>query len=325
MGESDLLQPSDNKANQLLNALFMTYSKEIGKFSASLAFRYENINFQYFNNGIKEDDASRVYNNLFPSANIAYQNDDLQMQLSYRNSTRRPSYYQLRSEMQYDNPYLYEGGNPYLKPTKINTLSYMLVWKDLQTEIAYNIYKDRILFAPLLLTDDILFMQPTNLAHSGNFTITAAYSPTIKFWRPSLELAFSKDNVKFGEPAIYYGKPIFSATFKNNLLLFKNLRIGTTLVYESKGNSDIDYVYDSFQADVYASKQFFNNKLRINLGAEDIFGTYKYESSTIINNAQSYIWKNLNTRNVYISISYHFNSTRSKYKGEQASDELNRL
>ncbi|MCL2597731.1 MAG: TonB-dependent receptor [Paludibacter sp.] len=324
-GTSELLHPSNNSANQLLNAAFITYSKEMGKFSASLAFRYEHIDFQYFANGIKENEPSKTYNKFFPSANISYQKDNLQMQLSYRNSTERPSYYQLRSEVQYDNPYLYEGGNPYLKPTIINTLSYMLAWKDLQSEIAYNFYKDRILLAPVLLTDNILFMQPTNLPHSTNFTITAAWSHTIKFWRPSLELALSKDNVKYGSPAIYYRKPIFTAKFKNLLTFPKQFWVGATFAYQSKGNSDIDYQYDSFQADVYLFKYFFDGKIRINLGANDIFGTYKSEFLDITNHAQSYIWKDLNTRNIYLSISYNFNSTRSKYKGEQASDELNRL
>ena len=324
-GESDILQSSLNTANQLLNAVFFTYSKQIDKFSTNLALRYENVNFQYFSNGIKEEEPSRVYNNFFPSASIAYENGKLQMQLSYRNSTYRPSYYQLRNEVQYDNPYMYEGGNPYLKPTKINTLSYMLVWKDLQTEIAYNIYKDRILFAPILLTENILFFQPNNLAQSQNISISAAFSPTIKYWKPSLELSLSKDNVKYGDPLIFYDKPILSASFKNNILLFKDLRLGANLSYQAKGNSDIDYLYDSFQADLFLSKQFFNNKVRVNLGANDILGTFKQELITIGNNVQFYMWKNLNTKNINISISYDFNSTKSKYKGEKASDELNRL
>ena len=63
-GESDILQTSQNTANQLLNAAFFTYSKQMDKFSTNLALRYENVNFQYFNNGIKEDDASRIYDQL---------------------------------------------------------------------------------------------------------------------------------------------------------------------------------------------------------------------------------------------------------------------
>ena len=325
-GESNILQSSQNTANQLLNSAFFTYSKQIDKFSTNLALRYENVNFQYFNNGIRDEKTSRIYNNLFPSTSVAYENGRLQMQLNYRNSTYRPSYYQLRNEVQYDSPYLYEGGNPYLKPTKINTLSYILVWKDLQTEIAYNIYKDRILFTPILLTENTIFFQPNNLDKSENISISVAYSPTIKkYWKPSLELSLLKDNVKYGEPLIYYGKPIFSTSFKNNILLFKDLRLGVNFAYQTKGNSDIDYLYNSFQADMFLSKHFFNNKLRVNFGINDIFGTFKQEVITIGNDVQAYRWKNLNTRNINISINYDFNSIKSKYKGEQASDELNRL
>ena len=37
------------------------------------------------------------------------------------------------------------------------------------------------------------------------------------------------------------------------------------------------------------------------------------------------VFKDNNTQNVYISATYNFNATKNKYKGEQASDELNRL
>ncbi|MCL1942919.1 MAG: TonB-dependent receptor [Candidatus Azobacteroides sp.] len=324
-GESAILQSYQNTSDQRINAAFLTYSKPIGKFTATPALRYENVDFQYFDNGVKEKEASRVYRNFFPSANVTYENGSLQMQWSYRNSTERPSYYQLRSEIQYDNPYSYEGGNPYLKPVKTNSLSYMLVWKDLQAEIVYSLYKDRILFVPVLLTEDIVFFQPNNTDKSRCTTLSATYSPTIKHWKPSLELLLSKDHVTCGVPPIHYDKPVFYASFKNNILLFKDLQINITFKYHTKGNSDMDYLYDDFRADLLLSKPFFNNKLRINAGADDIFGTSKQELTNICNNVRSYLRKNLNTQNISISISYDFNSVKSKYKGEQASDELNRL
>lgn len=324
-GESEFLETSQNTAKQSLNALFFSFTKPFGKFVATGSLRYENVDFKYFSNGEKEEEPSRTYNNVFPSASIAYQNDGLQMQLGYRNSTGRPGYYQLRNEIQYDNPYTYEGGNPYLKPVYINTLSYTLVWKDLQTDIAYNFYKNRILFTPLLLSEDVIFMQPNNLKSSQTFVFTAAYSPTIKIWKPSLQFAFMKDFVSLGNPPMSYNQPMVQIALKNSILLFKDLRFGANFTYNSKGNEDMIYVYDNFQADLTLSKYFFNNKLRINIGANDIFGTSCQKVLLETREIWSHIRKDLNTRNVNISISYNFNATKSKYKGEQASDELNRL
>ena len=35
--------------------------------------------------------------------------------------------------------------------------------------------------------------------------------------------------------------------------------------------------------------------------------------------------KNIDSRSVILTVSYRFNSTRDKYKGQQASEEINRL
>ena len=102
--------------------------------------------------------------------------------------------------------------------------------------------------------------------------------------------------------------------------------LGANFSYDTKGNSSLTYYYDTFHADLFLSKHFFNNKLRVNLGANDIFGGYSnFKDLTIGNNCQKITKKDYNARNVKISISYDFNATKSKYKGEQASDELNRL
>ncbi|MCL2596759.1 MAG: hypothetical protein FWD66_03690 [Paludibacter sp.] len=49
---------------------------------------------------------------------------------------------------------------------------------------------------------------------------------------------------------------------------------------------------------------------------------YSPKINNISSTRYSDMWCN---PNFYLSLSYNFNSTRSKYKGEQASDELNRL
>jgi hypothetical protein len=208
---------------------------------------------------------------------------------------------------------------------EINTLSYILVWKDLQTEIAYHFDKNRILFTPLLLSEDVIFMQPNNLKNSRTFTFTTAYSPTIKIWKPTLQFAFMKDYLSIGNPPLTYNQPMVQIALNNSILLFRNLRLGANFAYNSKGNSDMIYVYDNFQTDLTLSKYFFNNKLRINIGANDIFGTSRQKVLLKTGEIGSYICKDLNTRSITVSVSYNFNSTRSKYKGEQASDELNRL
>lgn len=61
---------------------------------------------------------------------LAYEHENLNMSLSNRTTVDRPSYYNLRSSINYNDPYTYEGGNPSLVPMYTNKLSYLLGWKD---------------------------------------------------------------------------------------------------------------------------------------------------------------------------------------------------
>ena len=74
----------------------------------NLGLRFENVGFDYFENGNKVDEQSRTYKDFFPQASVSYRSDKVQMMLGYRATIQRPSYYQLRNSIQYDDPYTYE-------------------------------------------------------------------------------------------------------------------------------------------------------------------------------------------------------------------------
>ena len=197
--------------------------------------------------------------------------------------------------------------------------------KNIQFAADLSIYRDRIIFPLALLSEDVILFQPVNLDKSQNFSFSAVCSPTIGIWKPGLEFEFIKDFIKYGDIQTNYNKPTVTLALKNNIKLFYNLNLTANLSYQSKGHYGITYIYDTFRTDILLSKQFFDNKLRINLSANDIFGTNKQKSVTATNGGWSYLWKDNNTRNINISINYSFNATDSKYKGKQASNELNRL
>ena len=322
-GEQNL-QSNTNEAKQNLLALFATYSKSIGKFDFDLRLRYEYVAFNYFANQEKQAEQSRIYRNWFPGINLAYSIDDFQVMLGYDRSIYRPSYYQLRNNIQYYSPYFYEAGNPFLKPFLDNSLSTSIQWKDFLFSAYFDIYENIILLISKAYSDNILLSEPENLNNFKNISTSAFYSKTIKKWRPSLELSFSKDF--FSCDGKSYSQPIFQIKSKNSILLTKSFQIGVDVNYSSNGNSEIDYVYNIFRMNVYISKTFFNNKLRLNLQGNDIWGTDKYKRRQEINNVAYFVCNDWNKRGVSLSVSYNFNSTKSKYKGENAAkDEMNRL
>ncbi len=138
------LPSNTSQSTQSLAAAFLTYDKNWKKFSFQAGLRYEYIDFAYFYMNKKSDDQSKKYSNLFPSASVRYNDGDISMSLSYRNTTVRPSYNQLRSSISYYDPYTYEGGNPSLRPSFVNELTYLFGWKDWQFSTTYGWIKDDI-------------------------------------------------------------------------------------------------------------------------------------------------------------------------------------
>ena len=318
----DLL-PSNNTTKQNLSAVFVAYNQSFGHFSADLGFRYENTNFEYLVNGIKQEEQSEVYRNWFPSAGVNYSAKSFSASLNYRNTIYRPSYYQLRNSVQYDSPYMYEGGNPYLKPTNINTLSILFMWKDIKLMSNFDWYKNNILFIPEQYTDEMVLVLPVNLENSRNFSTSISYSPTFGIWKPIFESGISKDFLVYEGTA--YNQPRYSFSLRNSILLFKSWQLGVDIKNSTTGNEDLDYVYNNFRVNIYLAKSFLNDKLRINLRGNDIFNTDMQKYDHVMHNILSKIRNNYNTQGIFLSITYRFNSTSNKYKGEAASNELNRL
>ena len=177
----------------------------------------ENVGFDYFENGNKVDEQSRTYKDFFPQASVSYRSDKVQMMLGYRATIQRPSYYQLRNSIQYDDPYTYETGNPYLKPTRIDDISYSLLWKKIKLMVSYKMYDNMSLLIPHPYGEkqDIVMYIPENMDHTQNLMAMVYYSPRLGFWEPVAGLGVSKDYFKYGDTGQKYEKPFLRYSLQN--------------------------------------------------------------------------------------------------------------
>lgn len=319
------LKSNNNVAKQTLFATFITYGKNMNHFSIDAGVRFEHVGFDYFVNNEKQENQSRIFNHWFPNLNVTYSNDNFQAAIGYNKNIFRPSYYQLRSNVEYNNPYAYESGNPFLRPSISNSLSSSMKWKIFLITANYDIYKDAILFVSEPYTKEILLSKPKNFNNFKNLSISAFSSASIDSWKLSLEVGLNKKFFNYGIPEKTYNKPIYRIILRNNVLLFENIQLGADVIYSTSGNSDIDYMYNVFRMNAYLFKTFLNDKVRVNLRCDDIFGTDRYKSLREINAVSLHVLNDLDKRGVTLSVSYNFNEAKSKYKGEQASDEINRL
>ena len=90
-----------------------TKISEITNFFRHYFLSRTEVNSDYYQFGEWQADPSRKYGKWFPNLTFAFNKGEWAASLDYTCKTTRPSYNSLRYEVQYDNRYMYEGGNPY--------------------------------------------------------------------------------------------------------------------------------------------------------------------------------------------------------------------
>lgn len=316
-----------NVAKQKLFAAFLSYSKTLGKFSVSAGLRFENVSFNYSANGVTVKEQSKTYKDFFPNAMINYQNNGFQTMLSYRATTNRPSYSSLSNRLQYDGPYLYETGNPFLKPVQVHDISFSALWKDIRFMASYKIYKDKIIyFHQQYESTNISLNKPQNIDECQNLTVSAYYSPTIGIWRPTLGVNMMKDFLEYGIVPKKYNNAYFRFSLQNSIKLNDTFICGIDFRANTKGHESMNYLYEAFSMNINISKTFLNNKLILNMNVTDVLNTDKRNSDFIGQNLYLNMRNQFDSRGIMLSVKYRFNATSNKYKGSSAAgDELRRM
>jgi len=324
-GGNQNLFSNNNKAKQNLYAGFVSYNRTFDKWEISAGIRTEIINFKYFVDNEIQDGQSKKYHQWFPNFDISYNHDKLQFMAGYSKSISRPSYFQLRNNIRFNNAYAYESGNPYLRPAIDHTLSASLKWKKFLLSTNYDIYEDVIMINSTPYTNEIVLSKFENFSNFKSLSFSAYYSTAIGKWKPSVDLGVTKNFFSFGNPEKKYSTPAYSITQRNSIVMFKDLQLGADVYYVSAGHLDFDYSYDVFRINGYLSKTFLDRKLTINFFARDIFGTDRYKTRRDVNNVSVNVMNNLNNRSLTLSVTYSFNSTKKKYQGSNATEEYKRL
>lgn len=328
--QNDLPQTATSN-DQDLFALFLNYKYNLFKFNIEMGLRYEFINQQYYINGEREDDQSKKYSGIFPTVLISRSlfNDKLNMSLSYRRVVNRPSYYQLRGDIQYNSPYSYEAGNPLLKNTYINDISFSASYSNLYLFASYKSYRDKVLFTIDQFEDKAITMSSfTNVDGFKQISIASIWDPTFfKIWNPEIEAGFEKQFLKVanGNVVNTYNRPYFYISLYNILKFPRDYSFVIQAKYWTSYNSGVSYEHNEMYVDAFVQKTFLNKAMVLRVGAENIFNTNKEKWDMNYNNVNYRKYANNDNRFVYVSLTYNFHNTK-KYTGKgTGSSEQNRL
>ena len=325
-----VVAPSNDEIKESNVAGFAEYKLKLGDWSLNGGLRYEAVTSDYYSFGQYQTEPSRKYHDLFPNLSVGWQKNKWGIQLGYNKRISRPNYQALNSNVQYDNRYEYEGGNPLLRPTIKQNLDLNVTYSWLNFAAGYSHNKDmRLNFGSLYQEGtEITIWTNRNFDKFESYNASLTASPKFGFYSPTLTLSYWQQN--FDTQA--YGlatkrnEPEWQINFRNWFTIDKTTKAMLYLHYSTSHDYGFNHYAHEFNINARVQKTFLDGNLTAALFANDIFRNLRerwtgyYPVTTMGKDAYVY------TQYIGASLTYNFNATRSKYKGTGAGNaEKNRL
>lgn len=332
-----------SKVNEQDYAAFFEYGIMIPKAGMlTLGMRYEHVAFDFDDKTDPSHSVKRNHDDFFPSLSFGTRLGDLQMQLSYGIKTTRPSYYQLRSEIDYGSKYTLQTGNPLLENEIRHALDLSGRWKWIAFNVNYLHIKDAIYDWTTPYDDNgvvmigmVNFDRPIDV-----FCAFVNVSPTVGVWTTSNTVGVQKQWLSFnlddpreatGKRHVTYDKPMLIFNSDNAFILKHDWQLELNSQFYSKAhyrNVKLMQAYWNMTAAV--QKSFLKDKsLVVRLSVADIFNTAKQDALIDLGNytlLKGDVFGegrgNYSFHRVSLSVRYAFNATKSKYKGKGAGQDV---
>lgn len=329
VNDEGIVDNDDSKIKEGMVAAFVEYGHEIGNLTLQAGLRLENINFNYYESGIFQEDQSRDYTNLFPSLSLTIPTGKVETQLSYTSGITRPSYFSLRNRVDYINRYTYQTGNPFLKSALTHTVALQSVYRWWQFYVDFERCKDAIVFASRTYSADdptIALLSSANASPYNTMSVSVTASPKIGCWSPQFDVSLYKQWYTVEAPGtlndrLSLNKPLYSVGWKNTIELPMGFMLSTDLEWQS--NADVKNMsYKAvWWADASLYKSFLNNQLVLQVQANDLFNTYHNNYLAYFGRLRTLnMHEAFSMRSIGLTVQYKFNVTKSKYSGTGAGE-----
>ena len=328
---------SNNEQHESNIAPFVELRQRLGRFQLSAGLRYEHVESEYFVSGQRRDEQCRTYDDFFPSFSVSTSAKNLQLSFSYAKRTTRPSYWQLSSDVIYENRLNQQTGNPYLKPIKYHNLNAMMIWKWLYLMTNFSHCVDPILYTAGSLEEDskVNFVTYLNYDHADWLTVTLGAQKNVKLcdritWTPQYNMSLMKPWLKslFNGQEKSFSHPMLTLQLGNIVSLPHDWLLQADFNMHTHGNTGSNIWVDCTNPmlSLSVSKDFFQRRLNVKLTGNDLFNGGINHVMLYSNRMMYRKMEDNDSRSIQLSLRYRFNVTPSKYKGTGAGNaEKNRL
>lgn len=320
----NILEDKDGHIEEELGAGFMEYKRNIGTLKVQLGLRYEQVNYNYHEDESDKFAQKQVYKNILPSLVLSWPLGNWRMQLGYGTDIQRPSYYEMRNSIQYDNKYTYEAGNPFLVSQLSRNVNYDLAYKWISVNMLYSHVSDPLLLfsQPYKENSQVALVQTINWDSFDILSASFNISPKIGIWSPSCRFMIQKQWFDMKTHANHNLNHIMGSLRISNTFDTKYFTTTLSMNIQTTGDDKATYYNKGyFCANLSIYKSMLKHRLTIYFDANNLFGTGNSSRKLYSGMMREIRYHNFSTSIYSLTVSYHFNSIKNRYKGSGAGKE----
>jgi len=299
-----------------INAAYLNFNKDFGRFSLQTGLRAENTN----GNGHQLGNAERAdssfinhYTNLFPTAYFSYNLDTAGhnvLVLSYGRRIGRPNYGSLNPFTFFVDEFTYFSGNPFLKSQFTDNYKLAYSYKSLFTvAVTYN-YTTDVQGETIHKNGDVFLSTTGNIGQQKNldFSVNTNLQPA-KWWSVNLYAEVYNNTYEgpFYDGYLHQSKNTFAANGNNQFTISKTWSAELSGFYDGGGTYGQFVTLPKGMLNAAIQKKILNNKASIKLNMRDIFHTFSPSGTiTHIVDANATFHNFVDTRVATLAFTYSF-------------------
>lgn len=324
--EGAIIRNIDYDYKENLGALYFLLSNQFGKLNAELGARIE-VSDNYATTDVVVQDTTQW--NIFPSLNLNYNiAENWDMNFSYAMKISRPTFQDLNPAIEYVDSLTYFQGNPTLVPEIRHALTLKLSYmKMMSLGVSYT--RKNNLLAWYVEQDPmnpaLTRITQKNIDKSDVLSIDVML-PYQNRWVSSYlssGLIYTITNDK-NSGVGNLKRPMWYAYSGFDFTLPYGFKLNTNIRYFTKGLENVFYFDPVFRMDAGIRKSFLSDKLTASIMWNDIFRTDDMNTYTTINNRYIGYHYYYDRSMVSFSLTYRFNSQKSKYQSRSSINDENR-
>ena len=303
--------------NENINSAYLQASKNISGIIVKVGVRAENTNMEG-NQLVPKDTSFNIHRtDLFPyvylSRNLmTIMSYELKAYLVYRRTISRPSYDLLNPFPRYIDPYLFETGNPALRPQFTQNYEANISVNE-RPIFAVGVNDTKDIFTNVIYQADssksLAYRTYDNLGTNKEtyFRILGAIPPGKKYFI----VAGVQYNRNFYQ-GLYENKPLFFKRGSWSIFTYQTLKVTSTTQFTLNGFARFNGQLQFYELSSFGSlnfsinQQFLNKKLMVSLSATDILFTNNNQFSLQQGSVNATGYRESDTRRFGLNIRYNF-------------------